>query len=437
MSTPFKFPVSNPVHAMKVTNIDYQVDIFEEELYTNFDSIRPTNTVEDIMVNLGILQNKLVVTNEYEYILVSGHRGCGKSSELRRLHQNINQPHLFTSIFISIEEEFNLGDFTQEKFYFTIFSKLLERMEEEGIETKVSALKDLIEMLMQDRVSEKIISNNLGAEIGVEKGGGFDLLGILKAKGEVKAKLAHDRAFTEKITQNIRLNIFDFLGKINLLLIDIRQALIEKNKGRDIVFIIDGSEKIPLEAYKKTFVDNFSTLKILNSNIIVCLSIDTCYAIENSAFGFKGRYLLPMLSMSDEFAYLALMKEALGKRIDINDLFESDGVLFYLLRNAAGCIRQMYLLVNLALIAARGEKINLKYAEEAVCKEGKRLYEQLSVETYSILKKIDSTDESTYYGEPNISKLLFGLQLLKYNGNSMVNPIIKEYMRIEKNEYFA
>ena len=141
--------------------------------------------------------------------------------------------------------------------------------------------------------------------------------------------------------------------------------------------------------------------------------------------------------MSDEVAYLALMKEALGKRIDINDLFESDGVLFYLLRNAAGCIRQMYLLVNLALIAARGEKINLKYAEEAVCKEGKRLYEQLSVETYSILKKIDSTDESTYYGEPNISKLLFGLQLLKYNGNSMVNPIIKEYMRIEKNEYFA
>ena len=129
------------------------------------------------------------------------------------------------------------------------------------------------------------------------------------------------------------------------------------------------------------------------------------------------------------------MRETLGKRIVIDELFE-EGALDYLIINAAGCIRQMYILVHLAIIAARGVKVNHNHANQAVCKEGKRLFEQLNQEFYDILKNVATTTESTLYGDANTIKLLFGLQLLKYNGNSKVNPVITEYMRIEKNESF-
>ena len=435
MSTPYSFPVSHPIHAMNVTSPDFPVDIFETGLYTNLDEIRSSNTLEEIKYNLGLFNNELSITNNYKSILVSGHRGCGKSSELRNLHQEINQPHLYTSILISIEEEFSLGDFSQEKFYFTLFSKLVERMVEVEIDTKRTALEDLVKMLTQEHTKERTSTIDTGINATVETGGGFDLLGILKAKGEIKTKLSHDRAFTDKIVTNIRLNHVDFLEKVNLLLMDIRQAFLEKGLGKDIIFIIDGSEKIPYEEYRKTFVTNAATLKILRANMIICLSIQAWYEIENSPNDFTDRYLLPMLSTEDSHKYVRLMRETLGKRIVIDELFE-EGALDYLIINAAGCIRQMYILVHLAIIAARGVKVNQNHANQAVCKEGKRLFEQLNQEFYDILKNVATTTESTLYGDANTIKLLFGLQLLKYNGNSKVNPVITEYMRIEKNESF-
>lgn len=433
MSTPYNFPVSNPVHAMRVTSTDFQVDLFENNLYTEFDEIRSKETLDQIKFSLGIMNNQLEITNSYETILVSGHRGCGKSSELKRLHSEINQPHLYTSIFISIEEEFSLGDFSQEKLYLTLLSKLVERMEVDGINMQRAALDDLIKLLTQERTKETTSNIEAGVNGSLETGGGVDILGFFKAKGEVKSSLAYDKTFTDKIITNIRLNLVDFLEKVNLLLIDIRAEFASNKKGEDIVFIIDGSEKIPFEEYRKTFVTNAATLKILRTNMIVCLSIQAWYEIENSPYDFTNRYLIPMLSTANKDTYIKLLKATLAKRITVDNLIE-ENALEYILINAAGCIRQMYILVNHALTAALGAKVNLDHAEEAICKEGKRLYEQLTTGYFEILKKIDANQESIHYADPDISKLLFGLQLLKYNGNSKVNPVIKEYLRLEKNE---
>jgi predicted AAA+ superfamily ATPase len=41
---------------------------------------------------LGIIKNELTVTNDYEVILISGHRGCGKTSDLKKLHSKLNKP---------------------------------------------------------------------------------------------------------------------------------------------------------------------------------------------------------------------------------------------------------------------------------------------------------------------------------------------------------
>jgi hypothetical protein len=42
MSSLYQFPVSKPVHAMKVTSPDFQVDLLGNNLYINFDEVRST-----------------------------------------------------------------------------------------------------------------------------------------------------------------------------------------------------------------------------------------------------------------------------------------------------------------------------------------------------------------------------------------------------------
>jgi hypothetical protein len=105
MSSLYQFPVSKPVHAMKVTSPDFQVDLLENNLYINFDEVRSTDAIDGIKTTLGIIKNELTVTNDYEVILISGHRGCGKTNlndtfpYLFLLKKNSSYPPFRRSIF--------------------------------------------------------------------------------------------------------------------------------------------------------------------------------------------------------------------------------------------------------------------------------------------------------------------------------------------------
>jgi hypothetical protein len=426
MSSLYQFPVSKPVHAMKVTSPDFQVDLLENNLYINFDEVRSTDAIDGIKTTLGIIKNELTVTNDYEVILISGHRGCGKTSELKKLHSELNKPELYVSIFISIEEELELSSFSQEHLYFLLLTKLVERMEEVGISTNLGSLNKLAELLFEDHEKERKSGTSAGVEATVEKEVGIDWWGFIKLKGGVKAKLAADKTFTDTITRKIRLNLIDFVNKVNLLLVDVREAFIHKEAGQDILFIIDGSEKIPFEEYKKIFVDNAYTIKALSANVLAAVTINAWYEIQNSATGFPSNYLLPMLN-TDATEYRSLMKEALEKRIDVSNLIYQDAVK-EIIDHSGGCIRQMYILTNYMLNFARGEKATKEMANKAIYKEGQRLYEQLNTEHVDMLKKIKSNPNDIRYGDKIVTDLLFGLQLLKYNGLSKVNPVLQRYL---------
>jgi hypothetical protein len=208
--------------------------------------------------------------------------------------------------------------------------------------------------------------------------------------------------------------------------VDVREAFIHKEAGQDILFIIDGSEKIPFEEYKKIFVDNAYTIKALSANVLAAVTINAWYEIQNSATGFPSNYLLPMLN-TDATEYRSLMKEALEKRIDVSNLIYQDAVK-EIIDHSGGCIRQMYILTNYMLNFARGEKATKEMANKAIYKEGQRLYEQLNTEHVDMLKKIKSNPNDIRYGDKIVTDLLFGLQLLKYNGLSKVNPVLQRYL---------
>jgi len=155
----YNFPVSKTLEAIRVTDPIYNADLFKDELYVNLDSVRGTETLGRIKANLGVTKNKLTLSSDYVKIVFSGHRGCGKTSELIRLHTDLNHPHLYSSIFISIEEETELQRFQPEDLYLLLLLKLIEFIDNNDIKVNKAGLKLLSEELFRsEEVKEQLKS---------------------------------------------------------------------------------------------------------------------------------------------------------------------------------------------------------------------------------------------------------------------------------------
>ena len=130
------------------------------------------------------------------------------------------------------------------------------------------------------------------------------------------------------------------------------------------------------------------------------------------------------------------MNEAVSKRIDISQLIEKNA-LNYIIDHAAGCIRQMYNLINSAIVNSTTDKIDMIASEKAVFKLGKDLYEMLNTDHKKALTEVHQSTGETDYGNRLIADLLLHLHLLKYNGKSKVNPVILTYYKKDKGKDFG
>jgi hypothetical protein len=337
----------------------------------------------------------------------------------------LNQPHLYSSIFISIEEETELQRFQPEDLYLLLLLKLIEFIDDKGIEVNKAGLKLLSEELFRsEEVKEQLKTYSKG-ELSAEAGGGIDFFGWLKAKANFKTVFGVENAVTREVRKTIQLNLIDFILKVNFLLVDVRYAMQQKGIGNDLLFIIDGSEKVPESVYESVFVKNANVLKELSCNMVLSVSIHMWYSIPKNA-DFIGRELLPMLKMGNPET-LILLEQVVSKRLDTKVLFEPDA-LPVLIKYSGGCLRQLFILCNYAIVRTLGErKVNVADAEAAALREGQRLYEALHEKHLAVIEKTRN-GEQLPMGNPDVSTMLYGLVLLKYNGNYAVNPVVDFYM---------
>ena len=130
--------------------------------------------------------------------------------------------------------------------------------------------------------------------------------------------------------------------------------------------------------------------------------------------------MIPMIPLDNPQAH-SCFKELISKRIDL-DTFIEDEALELCISQSGGCIRQLLILVNRALVKGSGAKITLDRANEAVAELSERLREALSTEHFNILK---SSDFKT--GDSQVREMLYRLVLLKYNGPESIklNPVLE------------
>ncbi len=424
----YNYPVTNPFEARRVTEPEFEPDLFSDNLYVDLDSVRGEEFRQSIAFDLNIdtqasiQQSQLTYqSDDYIKIIFSGHRGCGKTTELKRLYADLNDPSRYATIYFSIEDETIYEGFQPTDLFVWIIIKLVEFLDKHDVRAGSLALERLRQQLLTDVTVEDEIKTGSQLELSTQAGGGFDFWGWLKFGVQAKAVMADENRTSTKIREQVRQNTLSVIQQINAALIDIRSAVKAQHKGRDLLFIIDGSEKLKFEVYEYLFLKNSHLIRELGLNLIAAVPIDTYYRIMDAVVYFPNQHIIPMVKLDKPNA-VACLKEIIRRRVDETTFFD-DGVLDLCVRYSGGCVRQLLQIVNAVIRKTRGQKASLAEAGIAIQELGRRMYELLDNEHLTILKS------GVYQtGEAKVREMLFQLVLLKYNGHLMPNPLLDSFV---------
>jgi hypothetical protein len=420
-----EYPVKDKFLARQVTELDFEIAPENEAaLYVHLDPVRPADCFEDIkfILNIDSTTGQLSkLTDSYAKIIFSGHRGCGKSTELHRFQADVNHPARYSSIFIDMEKEVEITTFEPEDLFITLIFKLIERLKEDEVEIHTAQLNDLLKEWLSDTEIQKELKTSYNLDIASEVEAGAGFLGFLKLKSSLKALFSSSSSTVKKIRETVRKNPHSLVDRLNLALDDARRVLAEADKGKDILFVIDGFEKMSYRIFQQLFIRESSMLQALDSNILFTVPINSYYDISSSASSeFFQTYILPMVPVTD--LSRALLADIIGRRLD-PDLFFAPEALEFCVEKSGGCPRQLLRIVNRAIVQRRGERITPADADKACHFLGQEMWDKLDSDHRTILQNrtYETADRKSL-------DLLFSLAVLKYNGRREINPLLLPFV---------
>ncbi len=417
---PYHFPVTNKFEARTVTELDFEIDPMNDKVYVDLDPIRGKDYLEQVKFNLSVDDDRLQETMPvFTKIIFSGHRGSGKTMELRRFQSYIDHPDRYFSILIEIEREIEVAGFQAEDLFVILIAKLIERIDEEEIELHSDHLDKIAKEWFSEKSIQKDLKENFRLDVTSEVGAGASFLAFVKFKSALKAIFSSDSATSVTIRQQIRKNPLYLVERFSSVLYDLRVVLKQKHLAKDVLFILDGTEKIPYDIYMQLFCKDSHLIRAIGVNMIFSVPINSYFDIRgNPSSDFFQTFTLPMILVTGES--LPLLEKIITRRID-RDTFLGEDALRFCVEKSGGCIRQLIRIVNKALTVSLGKRITKEVAEKSVHELSRGILDQLDSEHLKILK------ERTYdTADSKVLDLLFSLVVLKYNGERRINPLIEE-----------
>lgn len=428
----YRFPVVSPGNALEVTEASFDIREYPE-LYVDLDNIRiskkqiDSDYRQNIKTVLKINKENVLeeISHDYLKILFSGYRGSGKTVEMRRLHKDLHNPERYFSVLIELEKELAIDTFQFEDYFILLIYKFANEID------KLNIITDRLDDIIKDWLSETEIEKEYTKEKSIKNENeletGLSFFGFLKAKFNIKTELAAGTKTARIIREKVKKNPLALIEKFNIALSEIRDEIQQKGEGKDILFIVDGSEKMPIHVYERLFIKDAYIFRSINANIISTLPIHALYNLQyNSELSLYNTFLVPVVKITKES--IKEFREIITKRLN-EKLFFEEGVLDYFVRYSGGVVREITKIVNAAIVYARGEKITQELAEKTIRILGKEMDEKLTTQQYEFLsdfkkgkiKRIRIADKET-------GDLIYSLVLLKYNGTVIIHPLLDKFI---------
>lgn len=392
----------------------------DDERFVDTESARGDFSIIPLLrpYGLDLRTGELMFVPNNCYTLFCGHRGCGKSTELRRLEALLNRPDRFFVVFLDALKELDIHNLSYTDVLMAQAKGLVQRIAEAGLEIDQVHLTNL-QHWFTERIEKHERTKEYAAEIkaGAKASHGIPFLCTLFANLTTSFKLGS--TYKEELRTVIRNTFAEFAQAFQLLLDAATEAVQRSGQGRTILFIVDGIDRLSSEDSDKFFIRDAHQLLQIRGNFIYCAPIQLTHEKNLVQQIFHNTYRLPMIKVEDkesrernEDGYRAL-REIVYKRAR-PELFDSPQTVDYLIGFSGGHPRDLLRLLSNAFKKAEGEVIDRPAAEAAVKELATDYRRTLSKEDFTLLCQIDAAPDDA----PNTEQarnLLYHLALLEYN----------------------
>ncbi|MCP4119971.1 MAG: hypothetical protein GY737_32160 [Desulfobacteraceae bacterium] len=378
--------------------------------------------------------------------LFAGHKGCGKSTELVRLQDAINDD--FVVINFSVVKELDIVNINYIEIFIAVMEQLFNFVDETPkIEIDPEYLENILNWV-KTREIEEISQNYMGMDIETQAKAGVEIPFFATFFAKFRAAAKSSSSFKEVLKTKIEPKLSTLIFNCNQLIAEIKNNLHHIQK-KGLVLVIEDLDKVDIDKGMDMFYNHSTQLTQLHCHCIYTFPIALRY---NTLFtpikvNYTDTFVLPMIKVreknGDRFdAGVTTLTSIVEKRMDLS-LFENKEILPKMIQISGGCMWDLFRLIKDAADNA------LDYDREKISDDDYRIavtgmqadymaqiaenpekgikvedyYQELAKCALAADKKPKSTDI--------MLDLRNNLSVLNYNGEdwSDVHPIVKEILR--------
>lgn len=403
-------------------NLNYDQPVqANSPLFVDISSARGDFRLRELYKQLNVDgRNQLNTPPRQQYILFTGHRGCGKSTELLRASSYLHDPQRYYVVHLDCLEKLDINNLKYSDVLLALAAALLQQLENaEGINLEQVHLSRL-ENWYKERLITHANLRTMEAELKVGAKTKAGLPWLVELFAELTNKISIGSTYRDELREVVRNSFTEFASSFNQLIRAAEDKLRAKGLGQRILFTVDGTDRLESDDAHKFFVEDVHQLTQIQSLFIYCAPIHLLHLTNqlNASFGLIFR--VPMLKIRDLYNQpleenYQKVRELVYRRVPTN-LFDSEDTLNYLICYSGGHPRDLLRLLNIAINKADEEYIDQMSAQRAVKALADDYRRILSSADYARLAAIDSNpDTPDDFTDEASSKMLFNLVLLEYN----------------------
>jgi hypothetical protein len=296
----------------------------------------------------------LLTTQGYSHRLVTGLRGGGKTTELRRVQRALQtrpEGQRYFVSFLDADDTLDLDDADPTDLVLAVVGQLVTDLKAAGVQVKLGGkLKGFLS------TARDILHGIPDAGVSLEIG---DPAGIAKLSTTLKRQPSMRRELRELLEGNLT-TLYDAIN--DEVLPGVRERLKERGCV-GILVIVDQLDRIAPEddRHRLVFLEGRGKLKALDCHVLYTAPIEYAYSracptLENEYGEILGLPLIPVTAADPDVrrAALALTKRIALKRIEScatteSELFEDSASLDELVELSGGHVRTLFMLVRTAI----------------------------------------------------------------------------------------
>ncbi len=412
MTTPFE-PPRDIWEVNRTLHVNEPLDGDRDPRWVDTEPARGEYSLNQLCRTLGVDRSRREMTAPDDgYYLFCGHRGSGKSTELRRIAHELHDDDLYYVVFVDAAQELDVNNLRYPDVLLHLAGKLMAQLARDDVPVEQVYLRKLQDWF-EERVekTEHTKAFALDARAGVNATIGLPFLAGIFAR--ISTAFKTNTTYKTELRSTLQNHFTDFSDGFNQLI-----TAAEAGIGRRrILFMIDGTDRLSGDDAHSFFVADVHQLQYVHGVFVYCAPVHLAYESNDIRQNFTKIFRLPMIKVANDDGSrhgegYAAMLEMLHRRA-APELFDS-GVADLLIEHSGGHPRDLLQLLLKAHSHAEHDRFDDASARQAVRELATDYRRILTEDDYQLLARIDAARQAPPSSE-RVRGLLYNLALLEYN----------------------